>query len=122
MIHDIFKTLQGMGLLKDLDEHQLLQAAQEQGISLENYLLDTKMITHLDLARAYSHDYQLPLVEFITEEMADPVLLSKIQFNFLRQNLVIPIMLQGKVAIVVADPLNLSTIDELAMLLAKDAT
>jgi general secretion pathway protein E len=53
--------------------------------------------------------------------MADVNILSKIQFNFLRQNMVMPIMLHGKVTILVADPLNLGIIDELSMLLAKDA-
>lgn len=121
MIHDIFQTLQKMGLVKDLDEQQLRQAAQDQDLAIENYLLTTKMITPLDLAQAYGLYYNLPFVEFITEEMADPLILSKIQFNFLRQNLVMPIVLQGKVTILVADPLNLGSIDELSMLLAKDA-
>ncbi len=121
MIHDIFQTLQKMGLVKDLDEQQLRQAAQDQDLAIENYLLTTKMITPLDLAQAYGLYYNLPFVEFITEEMADPLILSKIQFNFLRQNLVMPIVLQGKVTILVADPLNLGIIDELSMLLSKDA-
>lgn len=121
MIHDILQTLQHMGVLQQFDEVELQQTAQEQGLSLEAYLLTSKMITSHDLAKAYSIYYALPLVEFIAEDMADPVLLGKIQFNFLRQNLVMPIMLHGKVAILVADPLNLGTIDELSMLLAKDA-
>ena len=121
MIHDILKTLQTMGLLKKVNEEDLVKQAEEQGLSLEAYLLNAKMITSQDLAKAYSDYYSLPFVEFITEEMANPDLLSKIQFNFLRQNVVIPIMIQGKVTIVVADPLNLGTVDELSMLLAKDA-
>ena len=121
MIHDILQTLLKMGVLKQFDENELCNNAQEQGLSVEAYLLSTKMITPHDLAKAYSQYYSLPLVEYVTEEMADPVLLSKIQFNFLRQNTVMPIMFQGKVAILVADPLNLGTIDELSMLLAKDA-
>lgn len=121
MIHDILQTLQSMGVLKQFNEEEMHASAQEQGLSLEAYLLASKMITPQDLAKAYSIYYSLPFVEYVTEEMADPVLLSKIQFNFLRQNMVMPIMLQGKVTILVADPLNLGTIDELSMLLAKDA-
>lgn len=121
MKQDIFRTLQAMGVVKESDEEQLRLSADEQGLSIESYLLSTKMITSIDLAQAYGIYYGLPFVEFVTEEMADPVILSKIQFNFLRQNVVMPIMLQGKVTILVADPLNLGTIDDLSMLLAKDA-
>lgn len=121
MMHDILQTLQTMGVLKQFDEEELLLKSGEQGLSLEAYLLNTKMITPQDLAKAYSIYFSLPLVEFVSEEMADAELLSKIQFNFLRQNIVMPIMLQGKVTILVADPLNLNTIDELSMLLAKNA-
>lgn len=121
MIQDILQTLQSIGVLKKIDEEQVRKDAQEQGLSLEAYLLSTKMITSHDLAKAYSQQFGLPLVEFVAEEMADPLLLSKIQFNFLRQNVVMPIMFQGKITILVADPLNLGIIDELSMLLAKDA-
>lgn len=121
MIHDILQTLQSMGVLKQFNEEEMRTSAEEQGQSLEAYLLASKMITPQDLAKAYSTYYSLPFVEFVTEEMADSILLSKIQFNFLRQNMVMPIILQGKVTLLVADPLNLGTIDELSMLLAKDA-
>lgn len=121
MEHQIIQTLRTMGLLQKLDLTEIDEKAQEQGLSIEGYLLSTKMITHQDLAKAYSLYYTLPFVEFITEDMADTQLLAKIQFNFLRQNIAMPIMMQGKVTIVVADPLNLGTIDELSMLLAKDA-
>lgn len=121
MIHDILQTLHTMGVLKQFDQEELESKAKEQGLTLEAYLLNTKMITPHDLAKAYSISYKLPLVEFVSEEMADAELLAKIQFNFLRQNLVMPIILQGKITILVADPLNLGTIDEMAMLVAKDA-
>lgn len=121
MVHDILQILQKMGLVKPVDEEALRASAQEQGLSIEAYMVSTKMVTAQDIAKAYSSLYDMPFVEIVTEEMADLEVLSKIQFNFLRQNLVMPIMLQGKIAILVADPLNLSTIDELSMLLAKDA-
>jgi len=121
MTHDILQTLQTMGSLKQFDKDELLTNAQEQGVSLEAYLVTSKMITPQDLAKAYSIYYALPFVEHISEEMADAELLAKIQFNFLRQNIVMPIMFEGKVTILVADPLNLGIIDELSMLLTKDA-
>lgn len=121
MIDDMVKTLQKMGVLKDFNRQDAEKQAHEQGVSLESYLLNAKIVTPHDLAKAYSSYYGLPLVEAITEEMADAQLLSKIQFNFLRQNIVMPIMLDGKITILISDPLNLGIIDELAMLLSKEA-
>ena len=121
MIQDMLQILKSMDLLQQADEAQLRASAQEEGLSIEAYLLNTKMITSQDLAKAYSILYEIPFVEFVTEDMADVALLSKIQFNFLRQNMVMPIMLKGQVTILVADPLNLNAIDELSMLLASDA-
>jgi general secretion pathway protein E len=120
MIHDIVKTLQKMGLLVQFDYDQAQAKAFEEGLALENYLIQNKMITPQDLAKAYADYYQLPYIENISEDMADAELLAKIQFNFLRQNLVMPIMYQGKITILVADPLNLGIIDELSMLVAKN--
>jgi len=121
MIHEILQTLQEMGLLKQLQEEDLLQKVEESGESLESYLITNKMITWQDLAKAYSIKYSLPFVEFVTESMADPETLARVQFNFLRQNMVMPIVLDDKLTILVADPLNLAPVDELSMLLATDA-
>ncbi|MGZ6255155.1 MAG: type II secretion system ATPase GspE [Candidatus Chromulinivorax sp.] len=121
MIRAILETLQSMGFLQQVHYDELLVQAQDQGQSVEAYLLSTKMITSADLAKAYSRYYELLYVDMVSEDMADPELLAKIQFNFLRQNVVMPVLVKGKVTILVADPLNLGTIDELVMLLSKDA-
>ncbi|MGZ6251055.1 MAG: type II secretion system ATPase GspE [Candidatus Chromulinivorax sp.] len=121
MIRAILETLQSMGFLQQVHYDELLVQAQDQGQSVEAYLLSTKMITSVDLAKAYSRYYGLLYVDMVSEDMADPELLAKIQFNFLRQNVVMPVLVKGKVTILVADPLNLGTIDELVMLLSKDA-
>lgn len=121
MIHDMWKILQDMGLLAHQNKEELIKNAEQTHESLEAYLLSNKLITSQDLAKAYAKNYSLPYLEFVTEEMADPELLAKVQFNFLRQNIIMPIMLAGKITILVVDPLNLASIDELSMLLAKDA-
>ncbi|AXK60677.1 type II secretion system ATPase GspE [Candidatus Chromulinivorax destructor] len=121
MIHDMWKILEDMGLLAHQNKEELMKNAEQAHESLETYLLSNKLITSQDLAKAYAKNYSLPFIEFVTEEMADPELLAKVQFNFLRQNIIMPIMLAGKITILVVDPLNLASIDELSMLLAKDA-
>ncbi len=117
---DIIKTLQKMGLLRNFDQEDAQAKAFEQNLTLENYLLQNKFIIAQDLAKAYGDYYQLPYIENVLENMADGQLLAKIQFNFLRQNLVMPIIYEGKITILVADPLNLGIIDEVSMLVAKN--
>lgn len=121
MIHEMLQILQKMGLLKQLNEEELLQKVEESGDSLESYLITNKLITSQDLAKAYGITFSLPYVEFVTENMADPEVLARVQFNFLRQNMVMPILLDGTTTILVADPLNLAPVDELSMLLSTDA-
>lgn len=121
MMHDMLQILEKMELLGHLNKEELIKNAQLAQESVESYLLGNKLITPQDLARAYGIKYSLPFVEFVTEDMIDLDLLGKIQFNFLRQNMVMPIILKNKVTILVADPLNLNSIDELSMLLSKDA-
>lgn len=121
MIHEMLQILQKMGLLKQLNEEELLQKVEESGDSFESYVITNKLISSQDLAKAYGFKFSLPYVEFVTENMADPEVLAKVQFNFLRQNMVMPILLDGTTTILVADPLNLAPVDELSMLLATDA-
>ena len=118
----MWQILKDMGLLNHLNKEELVTNAELAHESIELYLLNNKLITSQDLAKAYSIKFSLPFVEFVTEEMADPEILSLVQFNFLRQNIIMPIMLNNKITILVADPLNLASIDELSMLLAKDAS
>ena len=51
-------------------------------IPLTTYLLDRKVITVQDLAKAYSIDLGITYVDHINETMIDTALLSKIQFGF----------------------------------------
>ena len=118
-MHDILQILKNMGLLSQLNEEELVEKAGLAGESLESYLLTSKLISSQDLAKAYGIKFGLPFIEFVTENMADPEILAKVQFNFLRQNMVMPILLNNKITILVADPLNLTPIDELSMLLAS---
>lgn len=116
MAHDTITMLESMGILKQINRIEIAQAAHEQNLSIEQYLIFSKLISPFDLAQAYGRLYNLSVIESITEEMVDINLLSKIQFNFLRQNMIMPIILQGVVTIIVADPLNLQAIDDIAIL------
>ena len=94
MIHDMWQMLEQMGLVKQLDKDKIIKNAEESHESVESYLVKNKLITPQEMTKAYGLKYSLPLVEFITEEMIDLDILGKIQFNFLRQNVVMPIIFE----------------------------
>lgn len=101
---------------------QYTHEARAVGSSLFTYLLDKKIITQKDLAQAYSKDLGIMYVDQITESMTDSAILSKIQFHFLRQNNVIPVIINEKIVVVAADPYRVQPIDELVVLLGRNVS
>jgi general secretion pathway protein E len=122
MIKSIGDILISMGILS---HDQLVDAAQKaQGLEqpLEQYLVDNKLVTAEQLAKAYAEQVRAPYIEQITEKMADPTLLVKVPLAFLRQNIVIPIITGEKTMIVTSNPSYYQPIDELRMLLGLHAS
>ncbi len=122
-----------MAIKKNLDEilieqgalnAQQLQeaqtAAQGAGQTLINYLKENKLIAPSALAQAYATFIGVEYVTKITEKMADPALLAKVPLRFLRKNLVIPLIINDKITVVTANPLDYQPIDELTMLLGEE--
>lgn len=120
MNQGILQALITAGVIKPESITSYQQEAQASGLSILTYLLDRKIITQKDLAIAYSKDLNIAYIDQITEPMTDPTLLGKIQFQFLRQNNIIPIIMNEKVVIVSADPYNIAPVDELLLLLGKN--
>lgn len=120
MNQGILQALVAAGIIKSESITSYQQEAQASGISIITYLLDRKIITQKDLAQAYSKDLNIAYIDQITETMTDATLLGKIQFSFLRQNNIIPIIINEKIVIVSADPYNIAPIDELMLLLGKN--
>jgi general secretion pathway protein E len=100
---------------KQLAECQ--QEAEKLGITVEACIIDKKYATAESLAQAYAKYSSLQYVDTITEKMADLDLLAKVPLKFLRDNEVMPIMMDGKIYILTANPFNFQPLDELNMLL-----
>lgn len=115
----VLQALISMGVIKAENSNLYEQEAHSLGITLATYLLDRKIITPQDLAKAYSIDLGITYVDHINETMIDTELLKKIQFGFLRQNQIIPIMFDHKLMIVAANPYKMQVIDELSLLIGK---
>jgi general secretion pathway protein E len=120
MNQGILQALIAAGIIKSESIASYQQEAQASGVSIITYLLDRKIITQKNLAEAYSKNLDILYIDQITESMTDAALLGKIQFPFLRQNNVMPIIINEKIVIVSADPYNIAPIDELMLLLGKN--
>jgi len=100
---------------------QSISAAAQANVSLERYLIDTKVITPAQLAKAYAQYASLDYVETVTDAMADLTVLAKIPLKFLRDNLVMPVMIDGHLALLTANPIMYQPLDELNTLLGGNA-
>lgn len=120
MNQGVLQALINAGIIKSELIESYKKEAETVGLPLMTYLLDRKIITQKDLAQAYSKDLGISYIDQITEGMTDATLLAKIQFHFLRQNNIIPVIIHEKIVIVAADPYNVSPIDELTLLLGKN--
>lgn len=117
MLKDLGSILSEMGVLSKEQLNKYLQEAEIQKKSFVQYLQEQKLIKPDELAKAYSEQLYALFVDKINEDMTDPVLLAKIPFKFLRDNIVIPITVKDQVIIVTANPNNFMPVDELNMLL-----
>ncbi len=78
-------------------------------------------VTYADIASVYSKYASMPLITTITEKMADLSLLAKVPLHFLRNNVVIPVSMEGKIFILTFDPMNFQVLDDVNVLLAREA-
>ncbi len=115
----VLSALISMQVIKAENSNQYQEEANNLGIALSTYLLDRKIITQQDLAKAYSADLGITYVDNINETMIDSEMLKKIQFGFLRQNQIIPILFNDKLTIVAGNPYKMQAIDELSLLIGK---
>ncbi len=117
MIKSVGDILVSMSVLSHDQVVEAMQKAKASLMPVDQYLVDNKLITAEQLAKAFAQQVDIPFIDKITEKMADPTILVKLPLTFLRKNIVIPIKKDGKTVIVAANPSNFQPIDELRMLL-----
>src|SRR5262245_38390597 len=74
--------------------------------SLEQCLIDEFGISSESITKAYAEYAGLPFVESVTDAMADLNILAKVPFKFLRDNTIMPVIINGTVTILTANPFN----------------
>ncbi|HXW85741.1 MAG TPA: hypothetical protein VEK38_00205, partial [Candidatus Bathyarchaeia archaeon] len=92
-------------------------AIQTSGQSLEQCLIETCNIDAGAVAKAYAEYTSLPYVEAIVDTMADLNIMAKVPFKFLRDNCVIPLVIDGTATILTANPFNFQPLDDINLLL-----
>src|ERR1700761_4360153 len=96
-------------------------AVESTGQRVEQCLIEKNSITPERLAQAFAEYVSVPYVDKITDTMADLTLLEKIPLKFLRENVVMPVMIDDQITILTANPLLFQPIDELNLLLGGSA-
>ncbi|MBN1549323.1 Flp pilus assembly complex ATPase component TadA [Candidatus Babeliales bacterium] len=114
------KDLESLLITKGLVTQEQLDAckkeAVEQGISLEECLVNKGLVNPEALAQIYAEQSGLQYFEALTEDMADPLLLARVPLKFLRDNHVIPVKVDGDLVFVAAVPYNFRPLDDLALI------
>ncbi len=105
---------QGELTKEQLQELQL--EAQTQNVPLELLLKQQKEISPVALAQAFAKKYELPFYATISEKMAPADTLAQVPLRFLRENCLIPVLINDTTTILTADPTDFGPLDELQLI------
>ncbi|HLW73082.1 MAG TPA: type II secretion system ATPase GspE [Candidatus Babeliales bacterium] len=97
------------------------QEAEKTGIAVEACVVEKKYATAESIAQAYAKYSSLSYIDTVTDKTADLDLLARVPLKFLRDNEVMPIMVDGNIVILTANPFDFQPLDELNMLLGGGA-
>lgn len=97
----------------DAKKHE--QASKDAGVPVHDYLMTHSLVNDRDMARVFAKKFSLPFYDHVTEKNADTETLAKISLHFLRKNVVMPIIVDGKIILCVANPFNYQAIDQLRL-------
>ncbi len=101
---------------------EFIQKFSPQGLSLHTYLINNLKIDEVKLVNLYSKEFHLEIINSIDESNINVELLSKISLKFLRDNILVPIILNQKPVVLASNLLNENAIDELSMVISSNKT
>jgi general secretion pathway protein E len=93
--------------------------ADKKDLSFSQYIKTEHLVSEESIAKAYQEMTGYEYIEKITDQMADPLLLSKVPLKFFRENIVMPIKYNGT-ALVTSNPTDFQPVDELKLLFGKE--
>jgi len=104
----LLKSFAYRGLLSPTDLEAAVQEAVSQKVELETILLDKYHVPKADLGAALSEFYQCPYVPYDERTVIDRELLKNLSFDYLRNNLWLPLKRQGTALdVIINDPHDL---------------
>jgi len=121
MIKNTSELLVELGVINAQQLAECQQEADKSGTSVEACIIDKKYATPETIAQAYAKYSSFAYIDTVTEKMADLDLLAKVPLKFLRDNEIMPVMVDGNITILTANPFDFQPLDELNMLLGGGA-
>lgn len=118
---DILTELLNQGKITKNQLEECQSEEQKGNKPVKECLLEKKYVNNEDIAQVTAEMLSMIYIDKITEKMADPTLLSRIPLKFLRANVVMPIMFEGVITLVTADPTNFQPLDELRLILGTQS-
>ncbi len=108
-------------IITDAQAIECKTLAEESGKTVAECLLQKGYVSAEQLAQASAALYTMPFVEKVTDAMADLTVLAKIPLKFLRDNVVVPLMVDNQLTLLTPNPSNFQPLDEVNMLLGGTA-
>lgn len=93
------------------------KAIQGTSQRIQECLVDKKYLAPEALAKAYAQYASLDYIAQITDQMADLATLARVPMAFLKENVVMPVSIDGQMFILTANPIDFQPIDDLNLLL-----
>jgi len=90
---------------------------QETGKSFQDCLIEKKFASGEAIGRALAEHASLKYVSKVTDKMIDVDLLGQVPLRFLRENIIVPIKVDGQVILLISNPMNFQPVDELNLIL-----
>lgn len=106
-----------LGLINAQQLAEIQQESEKSGAAVEATAIEKKYTTAESIAQAYAKYSSLNYIDTVTDKTADLDLLARVPLKFLRDNEVMPIMVDGNIVILTANPFDFQPLDELNMLL-----
>lgn len=107
----------------DLEEKQLkeaLEVQKETGMLIGEILIKKNYIRIHDITKVICHQINIPYIDEIKVDEIDPNICIDIPINYAKQNEVLPLVeTNHSVAVVIADPFNANTINDLQKIFNK---
>lgn len=109
------------GIITSEQKEKYEAECQVENLLFEEFVRVHKHVSEEDLARAYAKKFDFEYLEKISDKVANPEILSLIPLPFLRKNSVMPIKRGDQVILVTSNPFEYSPLDELKILVDRNA-